>query len=99
RTYAEHQAHDKIGARSVIIEDRGPLALLFLNNNYHALHHMHPAVPWYALPSLYQDRKDRVLRRNHGYRFSSYASLIRQYLWRAKEPVIHPDYQDPHNRD
>ena len=30
-------------ARSVIIEDRGPLALLFLNNNFHAVHHAQPA--------------------------------------------------------
>ena len=33
RTFLEHQAHERAAARSVIIEDRGPLALLFLNNN------------------------------------------------------------------
>ena len=42
RTFLEHQAHERAGARSVIIEDRGPLALIFLNNNYHAVHHAHP---------------------------------------------------------
>ena len=34
----------------MIIEDRGPLSLLFLNNNYHVIHHIHPRVPWYKLP-------------------------------------------------
>ena len=42
RTFLEHQAHEQVRARSVIIEDRGPLALLFLNNNLHAVHHAHP---------------------------------------------------------
>lgn len=99
RTFAEHQAHEKIGARSVIIEDRGPLAFLFLNNNYHALHHMHPAVPWYALPDLYAARKERVLRRNQNYRFAGYGALLRQYFLRAKDPVIHPDYPAPKGSD
>jgi fatty acid desaturase len=53
RTYLEHRAHEAFRARTVIIEDRGPLALLFLNNNLHVVHHMHPAVPWYDLPALY----------------------------------------------
>ena len=51
RTYLEHRAHEAPRARTVIIEDRGPLALLFLNNNLHVVHHCHPAVPWYRLPA------------------------------------------------
>ena len=42
RTFLEHRAHDRSSGRTVVIEDRGPLALLFLNNNYHVVHHMHP---------------------------------------------------------
>ncbi|MFN3662868.1 fatty acid desaturase [Yoonia sp.] len=90
RTFAEHQAHIRASGRSVIIEDRGPLAFLFLNNNLHVVHHMHPSVPWYALPALYRARRDHYLRRNGGYLFSSYGALFRQYLWRAKDPVPHP---------
>ena len=45
RTFLEHRAHEAPRARTVIVEDRGPLALLFLNNNFHAVHHMHPKVP------------------------------------------------------
>ena len=42
RTYLEHRAHEAARARTVVIESRGPLALLFLNNNFHVVHHMHP---------------------------------------------------------
>lgn len=90
RTFLEHRAHDKARARSVVVEDRGPLSILFLNNNYHAVHHMHPKVAWYRLPALYASRKDHYLRRNDGYRYGSYAEVFRRYFLRAKDPVPHP---------
>jgi fatty acid desaturase len=90
RTFLEHRAHVAPRARTVVIEDRGPLALLFLNNNFHVVHHMHPAVPWYKLPALYASRREHFLRRNDTYRYRSYAEIFRQYLWRAKDTVPHP---------
>jgi fatty acid desaturase len=93
RTFAEHRAHERLSPRSVIIEDRGPLALLFLNNNLHLVHHMHPKVPWYRLPALYRGNRKRYLVRNGGYAFSTYGALFRRYLWRGKEPVAHPFFR------
>jgi fatty acid desaturase len=90
RTFLEHQAHERARARTVIIEDRGPLALLFLNNNLHVVHHMHPKVPWYRLPALYRANRDRYLARNDGYAFASYREIFARYLTRAKDPVPHP---------
>jgi fatty acid desaturase len=90
RTYLEHRAHEAARARTVIIESRGPLALLFLNNNFHVVHHMHPNVPWYRLPALYFSNRDHYLRRNDGYLYRGYSQIIRQYLFRAKDPVPHP---------
>jgi fatty acid desaturase len=90
RTFLEHRGHEAFRARTVIIEDRGPLALLFLNNNFHVVHHMHPAVPWYRLPALYAARKAHYLRRNEGYVYRSYAEIFARYLTRAKDPVPHP---------
>ena len=92
RTFAEHQAHEQASGRSVIIEDRGLLALLFLNNNYHAVHHAHPAVPWYDLPALFRSRRDHYLARNRGYHFPGYGAVFRRYLLSAKEPVPHPQW-------
>ena len=90
RTFLEHRAHEKAAGRSVIIEDRGPLALLFLNNNLHAVHHAHPKVPWYALPDFYAARRDLFLAKNRGYRYRSYAEVFRAHFLRAKDPVPHP---------
>lgn len=90
RTFLEHQAHLRARGRTVIIEDRGPLAFLFLNNNFHAVHHAHPAVPWYALPRLYAARRAEFLQRNLGYRYASYGEVMRRYLFRPKDPVAHP---------
>lgn len=90
RTFLEHQAHEKSRARTVIIEDRGPLALLFLNNNYHVVHHMHPNVPWYHLPAVFRARKDHYLACNEGYWFASYVCVFKSFFWRIKDPVAHP---------
>ena len=90
RTFLEHQAHEKARGRTVIIEDRGPLALLFLNNNLHAVHHMHPRVPWYRLPALYARGKARFQRCNDGYVFGSYREIFRSYFLSAKDEVAHP---------
>ncbi|MEL7174203.1 MAG: fatty acid desaturase, partial [Pseudomonadota bacterium] len=90
RTFLEHRAHERAAGRSVIIEDGGPLALLFLNNNLHALHHAAPRVAWYRLPALYRVRREEILRRNRGYRFGSYAEIFAAYFFRAKDPVAHP---------
>lgn len=90
RTFAEHRAHACPRARSVVIEDRGPLAFLFLNNNLHALHHAHPKVPWYDLPALYRARRTDVLKRNGGYLYRGYGDILRRHLVRPKDPVVHP---------
>lgn len=90
RTFLEHRAHEKARGRTVVIEDRGPLAFLFLNNNLHVVHHMHPQVPWYGLPALYHARASHYLARNDGYRYASYGEVFRRHFLRAKDPVPHP---------
>jgi fatty acid desaturase len=92
RTYLEHRAHEASRARTVVVEDRGPLSILFLNNNFHVVHHMHPTIAWYRLPALYAARREHYLRRNEAYVYRSYGEIFRQYLFRAKDPVPHPIY-------
>ncbi|WP_439137924.1 fatty acid desaturase [Roseicyclus sp.] len=95
RTFLEHQAHARASGRTAIIEDRGPLAFLFLNNNLHVVHHMHPRLPWYRLPGHYRANRDRYLARNGGYAYPNYATIARRHLLRAKEPVAHPFFPTP----
>lgn len=90
RTFLEHQAHERARGRTVIVEDRGLLAFLFLNNNFHVVHHMHPRVPWYRLPALYRANRARYLTCNEGYRYGSYAEVFARHFLRAKDPVPHP---------
>jgi fatty acid desaturase len=89
RTFAEHQWSARPDGRTVIVE-RSPLALLFLNNNLHLVHHKNPTVAWYRLPGLFRDRREEWLRMNNGYVFPNYVALLRHYAFRAKEPVVHP---------
>ncbi|MEL7464253.1 MAG: fatty acid desaturase [Pseudomonadota bacterium] len=90
RSFLEHRAEERVRGRSAIVEDRGPLALLYLNNNLHAVHHAHPEMPWAAIPAHYRAHKDRFLKMNGGYAFPSYWSVLRSFLFRPKEPVAHP---------
>lgn len=90
RTYLEHQAHERVRGRTVVIEDRGLLSLIFLNNNFHVVHHMHPRLAWYRLPKIYFDNPQRYLGCNDGYRYQSYREIFRKHLFRAKDPVPHP---------
>ncbi len=90
RTYLEHRAHERAASRSVIIEDSGPLALLFLNNNYHAVHHAFPGKAWHKLPALFRRRREDFIRRNGGYCYTSYLEVFRRYLFSRKDPVAHP---------
>ncbi len=91
RTFAEHQAHETQGGRTVIVENASPLfGLLFLNNNLHFVHHENPRVPWYALPALFRANRAAFLAANESYSFRGYGEMIRSYLFRAKAPVPHP---------
>ena len=90
RTFLEHQANERASGRTVVIESRGILAFLFLNNNFHVVHHMHPKVAWYRLPGLYAENRAHYLHRNGGYVFRNYAQIFRQFLLTPKDPVPHP---------
>jgi len=90
RTYLEHRADERASARTVVIEDRGIFALLFLNNNFHAVHHAYPKIAWYELPAFYHSKRETFLERNSGYSYANYWQVFRRYFFRAKDGVVHP---------
>lgn len=90
RSFLEHQAAEEVGERTAIVEAGPVMSLLYLNNNLHAVHHARPRAPWYRLPQMYRAHRDRVLAHNGGYRYTSYARIVAAYLFRAKEPPVHP---------
>lgn len=90
RTFAEHQAHEAPGGRTVIVEASPVFGLLFLNNNLHYVHHEHPRVAWYDLPGLYRSQREKFLAANESYAFAGYGDVVRRYLFRRKMAVPHP---------
>lgn len=90
RTYLEHRAHETVPGRTVIIEDRGLLSFLFLNNNLHAVHHAHPGLAWFQLPAFYRAHRSEFLEENRSYLYGSYGEIFKKHLLNAKEPVSHP---------
>lgn len=93
RTFLEHRAHVHSAGRTVVIESRGPLAFLFLNNNFHAVHHSHPDLPWYQLPQKYEEGRALYLARNRGYLYSNYGAIFRRYFLKRKDEVAHPYFR------
>lgn len=90
RTYLEHKADAQAHQRTAIVCDRGLLSLIFLNNNFHAVHHSHPRMPWYQLPKHYAHHKEYFDRTNNHYYYANYYQVVKQYLFQAKDPVPHP---------
>jgi fatty acid desaturase len=99
RTFLEHRAHERCAGRTVVIEDKGPLALIFLNNNLHAVHHMHPTAAWYKLPRIFAQNRDKYLKRNEHYYYSSYKEIFMQHFFKAKDPVPHPIWEQERVRE
>lgn len=94
RSYAEHRWAEAPGHRTVIVEGSPLLALLYLNNTLHAVHHAKPRLPWYRLPAAYRAAREEWLAANGGYLQRGYAGLFRRHLLAAKEPVVHPAAPD-----
>ena len=51
-------------ARSIINEAGWPWRLLFLNLNYHLVHHDLPGLPWYGLRDVYLAEREAYQRRS-----------------------------------
>lgn len=90
RTFLEHQAHESIRERTVIIEDKGLLSYLFLNNNLHVVHHANPKMAWYRLPGFFEENRDYFLGMNKGYYFKNYLEIFKRFAFYRKEPVAYP---------
>jgi fatty acid desaturase len=89
RSFYEHRPAPIADQRTAIVEASWPMRLLYLNNNFHALHHASPGMAWYALPRAYQENRSAILGRNGRFFFHGYAEQVRRYLWRIKDEPVH----------
>jgi fatty acid desaturase len=90
RSFIEHRAHAEPKKRTVVVESGPFFSLLFLNNNLHRVHHEHPNAAWYRLPGFYRTGRARYLADNGGYLIHGYGEVVRRWLVRPREPVVHP---------
>lgn len=90
RSFLEHRAADDPLARSAITETSLPWRLLFLNLNYHSVHHDLPGVPWYGLRKVWLRDKERYQQRNQGFVVKGYREWWRNYRFRPVDVTVHP---------
>ncbi len=85
RSFAEHRSHPECEGRTAVLEAESLFGILYLYNNYHALHHNAPDMAWYKLPALFREKREDLLKQNHGYLIRGYRELFRKYLFNPKE--------------
>ncbi|MNR03546.1 Fatty acid desaturase [compost metagenome] len=90
RSFLEHQAADDPLARSVINEAALVWRVLFLNLNYHSVHHDLPGVPWYGLREIYLRNKQDYQQRNQQFVVRGYGEWLRQFWAKNVDVTVHP---------
>ncbi|MGX5028593.1 fatty acid desaturase [Enterobacter asburiae] len=90
RSFYEHRAADDPLARSVVNEAGLLWRVLFLNLNYHSVHHDLPGVPWYGLQTIYRQNRQAYQQRNHGFVVRGYGKWLRQFWSRPVDVTVHP---------
>ena len=90
RSYYEHRAAEDCKHRIAINEASWPMRLLYLNNNYHLVHHDLPSLPWYLVAKVYRADRDAYLARCGGFHIGGYAELIRRYGLTPVDAPVHP---------
>jgi fatty acid desaturase len=75
----------------VVINEAGLFwRILYLNNNYHAVHHERPDLPWHLLRRFYLQHRADVLARNGAFVIPGYVFLVRRFAMTPVDSPIHP---------
>ncbi len=90
RSFAEHRwMPDGVG-RSASVASRGPLAVLFLNNNLHTAHHRRMGLAWYQLPAFARRIDAPAIAAAGAGSFTSYGEVFRRYAVRSIDDAVYP---------
>lgn len=98
RSLYEHRPGALPAHRTVINEAGWFWRLLFLNNNYHVVHHAHPELAWYRIPAAYAADRAGYHARNAGFVVPGYGWLIRKFAWRMVDSPILSSAQEAPQR-
>jgi fatty acid desaturase len=89
RSFLEHRYDPEEDRRTVLVEGCPLTRLLFLNNNFHWVHHRYPKLPWYRIPGVAREQRIEMLERNGNYSYPGYWTIAWRYLLK---PWTHPAY-------
>ena len=90
RSFYEHRPAAIAAHRVVVNEACWFWRLLYLNNNYHAVHHESPGLPWHRLRRRYLAERDAVLARNGSFVVPGYWALMRRHACTPIDSPVHP---------
>jgi fatty acid desaturase len=89
RTFTEHRWGPSPGERVAIVESNAVFGFLYLNNNFHYVHHISPTMPWYEIPGHFRRNREALLKGNGNFYYRGYTQIARRFLFR---PVFHPEH-------
>ncbi|WP_065259329.1 fatty acid desaturase [Pseudomonas bananamidigenes] len=90
RSYYEHRPHAQSQQRTVLNEAGWPWRWLFLNLNFHLVHHDLPKLAWYDLPKAYRMRRKQWVERSGGFLVQGYGQLWREHGLKPIDSPQHP---------
>ncbi|MBC2664029.1 fatty acid desaturase [Novosphingobium flavum] len=91
RAFIEHRWGEHPEERVAIVESNWVFGLLFLWNNIHVVHHLHPSLPWFRIPAAWRGARAELLALNGHYRFAGYGEIARAWLLRPVFVPVHPE--------
>lgn len=94
RSFSEHRPAGPVGQRIVINEAGAFWRLLYLNNNYHSVHHAVPGLAWYRIPALWRERREQFLEGNGHFHYRGYTGLLWRHALRPIDSPVHPGFGD-----
>ena len=92
RSFYEHRPAREIGHRIVVNEAGAFWRLLYLNNNYHAVHHAAPGLAWYRIPALWRAQRAQFLAGNGQFHLHGYGGLFWRHLLTPIDTPVHPGF-------
>jgi fatty acid desaturase len=90
RSFYEHRVVEIPEHRSVIVKSCLPFRLLFLNNNFHAVHHQNPGMSWFKLGGEYYSKSGYYDEQNGHFVERGYWQWLSKYILKPVSNPVHP---------
>jgi fatty acid desaturase len=86
KKFTDHQYHKSETKRTNIVESNKFTNFLYLNQNYHAVHHHIPTKPWHELVDVYELKK-LDFNWTSGYIYKGFFDVVKNFLLNRKDQI------------